>query len=619
MTTLTEYSEPVLTQGTRRGIRSLAAPGLHRPDRPNPWGVQAEPNGLITEVYVRNSDPTLRGDSRSFVQSDDFPRQLLTEGYAVRINDEQGQSAAKIESTDPRKARKIMQGILARIIAGESHRIAVLELSRLSRDESRADPNYIRAVVRKHCDGKIITQRRTYNLFDLTDNRAYDVDTMMAGWRRQDDVRNAMDGYRRYIEDVTKGRRDITMPHRLSYGYVRVPLIDAQGHVRLTSAGKVLTKIALDPALDESMRCFRRAANVHADASRLAQELNAARLPGPDRYRPIGQQWSRAGIRRIIRQDIYAGVCTPMREVHSDEITTYLLRQGFDPRQQTRTEPGLAWFTMPELENWRAKFMDKHTISRQRKYDHPLLGLLACDACSLRLGTPVFLTRQGQQFISVRHGRQNIYSCPERSRGDCTYGIAESSALTALAAQIPAIKFRTTDVVTRVAAWAAGGNVIRLQQAIRAKQDRRQWIDENLIRPCQEAGVRVDPAHVIEHAHLAEEIDNLTRDLDGLGAQTEALSRATSVLQALGGDLEAAIPLLNNQGQGIVYGALLTVVYLAGAGKGRGKTNTVRRFTTVAEERVYSQDEHNQALPPSVRVNPATLAWLADLAEILAA
>jgi hypothetical protein len=164
-----------------------------------------------------------------------------------------------------------------------------------------------------------------------------------------------------------------------------------------------------------------------------------------------------------------------------------------------------------------------------------------------------------------------------------------------LALQVPAIQFRTTDVVTRIAEWASSGNVIRIQQAIRAKEDRRQWIDENLIRPCQEAGVRVDPKHIIEYAHQAEECDNLKRELDGLGAQTEALSRATDVLRALGGDLKKALPLLNTQGQGVVYGALITAAYLSGSGFGRGRTNTVRRFTTVAESNVYSQDEDNQA------------------------
>ena len=46
---------------------------------------------------------------------------LLADGYALRINDEQGTSGGRLS------ARKVMRGILERLIAHESHRIAVTE------------------------------------------------------------------------------------------------------------------------------------------------------------------------------------------------------------------------------------------------------------------------------------------------------------------------------------------------------------------------------------------------------------------------------------------------------------------------------------------------------------
>jgi hypothetical protein len=155
---------------------------------------------------------------------------------------------------------------------------------------------------------------------------------------------------------------------------------------------------------------------------------------------------------------------------------------------------------------------------------------------------------------------------------------------------------RTNDALTQVAQWEPLGAVTRLQQAIRAKQDRQKWIDENLIQPRLAAGVKVDRKHVIQHARLVDEIDNLTRELDGLGAPTEALARATDLLRALGGRLDQAIPIMNAHGQAMVYSALLTVAYVGGAGRGRGKTNSIRSFQTVAESRVYSQDWHNPGL-----------------------
>src|SRR6266849_5926685 len=153
--------------------------------------------------------------------------------------------------------------------------------------------------------------RKTLNLYEEADRRQYDLECMMAAWRRQDDVEKSMDGYRRYIEDVVRGRREITMPHRLSLGYRRQPVVDACGNVQILANSKVRTELALDENLIETMHAFRRTADVHSDASRLARALNDAHLPGPNRYRPIGQQRSRQAIWRMVNQDLYAGVWTP--------------------------------------------------------------------------------------------------------------------------------------------------------------------------------------------------------------------------------------------------------------------------------------------------------------------
>ena len=162
----------------------------------------------------------------------------------------------------------------------------------------------------------------------------------------------------------------------------------------------------MDDSLIDTMEAFRRAANNQLDASRLARELNQAHLPGPNRYRPPGQQWSRQAIRRLLSQDIYAGLWTPGRKFESDEVGKYLIQNGFNPAEQQRVEPRLAWFTRTELDAWRAKFLDKKKILRTRKYDHPLSGLVACATCSERLGEVVYLTRQGRPQISASRGRE---------------------------------------------------------------------------------------------------------------------------------------------------------------------------------------------------------------------
>ncbi len=163
-----------LAAGSRHGANRFNAPQLHRPDRPNPFGAIAAWNGQIVEAYGRNSHPTLCGDARSFVQLDDFPRELLSAGYAVRVNDEQGKSAKQIEAADRRHNRVVLQGIIARLIARESHYLAVLELSRLARDESGQDPAYLKKVIREHCNGTLITRPQILHLRDCDDARRDD-------------------------------------------------------------------------------------------------------------------------------------------------------------------------------------------------------------------------------------------------------------------------------------------------------------------------------------------------------------------------------------------------------------------------------------------------------------
>jgi hypothetical protein len=112
--------------------------------------------------------------------------------------------------------------------------------------------------------------------------------------------------------------------------------------------------------------------------------------------------------------------------------------------------------------------------------------------------------------------------------------------------------------------------------------------------------VKVDPKHVLEHARLADEIENLTCELGSLGAQTEALARATELLCALGGRLDQALPMTSAHGQAMIYCALLTVAYIGGTGKGRGKINSIRSLQTVAEARILLARRHQRELTSKI-------------------
>src|SRR5205823_4880899 len=110
--------------------------------------------------------------------------------------------------------------ILERIIAHESHYLAVCDLKRLTRDERQLDPPYIAWVIQEHCHGRLLTLGKVWNLNESGDRHQYDLGTMMSGWERQHDKEAALQGMQQYIERVIRGERPVTMPHRASFGYL---------------------------------------------------------------------------------------------------------------------------------------------------------------------------------------------------------------------------------------------------------------------------------------------------------------------------------------------------------------------------------------------------------------
>jgi hypothetical protein len=189
--------------------------------------------------------------------------------------------------------------------------------------------------------------------------------------------------------------------------------------------------------------------------------------------------------------------------------------------------------------------------------------------------------------MSKSRGLQNIYTCPNRLTANrCSYMIPEDAALRVLASQIDTFGHRTTDVITRIAQSTVAS--IRVKQTICAQEDRRRWIDENLIRPCTAQGVSIDSKFMVEYTRLGEEIDNLTRESVALDGQTVALGRAMATLRSLSCDLRDAVPQLDARGQAAVYRALLTAAHLAGTGRARSRSHFVRRINIAGEGDVCS-------------------------------
>ncbi len=261
---------------------------LIRTDRTPQRSLARDWNGQIAELYKRNSDPRQIDNERAEFQEQKTSHYLLELGYAVRVNDEQGTSGGRLS------ARKVMQAILERLISGESHRLAVTELSRLTRDERQLDPAYIAWVITEHCNGRLLTLGREWNLYDSSDRRQYDIDTMLAGWRRQDDKEKSLQGMQQMIERIVRGDRPVTMATKLKYGYRRIPT----GFVNRN--GRAEHRVERDPEYTHAFDAIRAALNANRSLSAAAAELNRLRIPAP--YHTVAPEyaWQPFVLRRMI-------------------------------------------------------------------------------------------------------------------------------------------------------------------------------------------------------------------------------------------------------------------------------------------------------------------------------
>src|SRR5712692_9702925 len=108
-------------------------------------------SGLVVGVYPRVSDPRRENNSRMERQDVDLPAICLRLGHAAVVFERESRSGGRLSG------RKVMQRILELVIAGELHGVAVLDLSRLTRDERGIDSAHMAEVLRSHGRGLVVT------------------------------------------------------------------------------------------------------------------------------------------------------------------------------------------------------------------------------------------------------------------------------------------------------------------------------------------------------------------------------------------------------------------------------------------------------------------------------
>jgi len=433
-------------------------------------------NGKTVGCYIRNSTSAQVGNDRAAFQADMVPY-LQTLGYAVRVYDEQGRSAGTLYR------RKKAVGMLADLEAGRIDGVAVVEVSRLTRDEYGFDAPRIGEKIRRFAHGLLITYGQIWDLRREADWQLYQIQTMASGWQKLSIRKYLFQGLKRAAEDRPMFRK------RNRIGYKREVVRDGRGEPVIRRNGRVYTVFVKDLTWADSMEALRRELTQQGTMPDVAAALNAAGVPAPWLPRGVGDrvwQWRGAYIRSIISDPLYYGEPAFMTSQPGPVWDQFIaVDPEFDPRRVCWKLPELAWWTKNEALAWRHKFLDDYVKSRHRKHHHLLLGLLVCQTCGRKM------VKQGLDRTGDRY-----YRCPGYGiKGDdvrhCPKGqfIMEKNALRLLRDYALPVLF--ADV--RALAEAAERNATTHAMSRRNAGNSNRLTSENGIcwRPWQTAATRL--------------------------------------------------------------------------------------------------------------------------------
>jgi ssDNA-binding Zn-finger/Zn-ribbon topoisomerase 1 len=318
---------------------------------------------------------------------------LHTMGYAVRAYDEHGKSAGTLYR------RKKAVGMLADLEAGRINGIAVVEVSRLTRDEYSFDAPLIGEKIRRFGHGLLISYGQLWDLRREADWQLYQIQTMASGWQKLSIRKYLFQGLKRAAEDRPMFRK------RNRIGYKREVVRDSHGEPIIRRNGRVYRVFVKDLTWADSLEALLRELNQQGTMPDVAEALNAAGVPAPWVPRGIGErvwQWRGDYIRSIIKDPLYYGEPAFMTGEPGPVWDQFIaVDPNFDPRKVHWKLPELAWWTKVEALAWPHKFLDDYVKSRHRKHHHLLLGMLLCQTCGKKL------VKQGIDRTGDRY-----YRCP---------------------------------------------------------------------------------------------------------------------------------------------------------------------------------------------------------------
>lgn len=357
--------------------------------RPRPRGELSYPpdgtpwTGQIAGVYRRNSS-AIQANNDSALYQIQLMRRLHAKGIAAAFYDEQSTSATKGFERGGQPTAQIM---LEDLEHGALDMLAVASLDRITREYSGADAASIKRSL-WNARAALWTPEREYQIWNLTDEQAYDLGTRISAWDAKSRRNNTYRGIIAAIQDRPIFRHRVTIGYAFEYQRAHTPACDQTAPcmcpIALDAAGRAVQRWWVKNPDDAPILAeFERACDLYRNRADLINHLNETARPA--RWIATGKRWNTQQLSMVLQHPVYGGKWIAVRHPseQTDVWAQYLDSYG-NVADIVHDVPHLAYWSLGQIARWRETFLAENAPARRhRTHDHPFMGVLQCSTCGL--------------------------------------------------------------------------------------------------------------------------------------------------------------------------------------------------------------------------------------------
>lgn len=330
-----------------------------------------QPAPALIGLLIRNSTLKQVGNHRSEVQYD-MGQVIERRGFLSRVYDEQGTSGKDLS------VRTVTLGMLDDVDRGELRGIGAEDVKRLTRDEFGIDGGTI-AKRLANAGALFVTRDKVYDLRNGDDLLQFQFQCFLSGI----DWRNIRDTF-------WSGRIKALEKAPL---FARPPLGYYSETVAIDDRGRPLKRAAKNPeqaaVLVELIDAFNECETLAAVLRRLRDRGVKRPVVHYDKKELEG--WTAPGLRWVLNNKAYVGIFEEGGATRRDGKTPrsnvwhkFASDEDGQIRSFTHVLPELAYWAPSDVRRWKSKFSAPEgdvPARRDRRYPHPLLGVLVCNQC----------------------------------------------------------------------------------------------------------------------------------------------------------------------------------------------------------------------------------------------